>query len=148
MTIYQSPFGDVAIPRQSVTDFIMPGIRSRGDNPILTCGQTGRTISGTELEAMIRQLAGGLVARNMDPGWVVALMAPNIPDYAVVFHGVAFAGGTITTINPAYTADEARFQLNDAQATILVTIPAFLDTARAAIASAPARVPGPRNRHS
>ena len=65
MTIYQSPFGDVAIPRQSITDFIMPGIRSRGDTPILTCGQTGRTISGTELEVLIRQLAGGLASRRV-----------------------------------------------------------------------------------
>ncbi len=33
-------------------------------------------------------------------------MAPNGPEYAVVFHGAAMAGGTVTTINPAYTQAE------------------------------------------
>jgi acyl-CoA synthetase (AMP-forming)/AMP-acid ligase II len=46
---------------------------------------------------------------------------------------VAWGGGTITTINPTYTAPEVRHQLNDSGATLLVTIPAFLDTARAAV---------------
>ena len=35
-------------------------------------------------------------------------MAPNVPEYAIVFHGVATAGGTVTTLNPLYTADELR----------------------------------------
>jgi 4-coumarate--CoA ligase len=60
-------------------------------------------------------------------------MAPNLPEYAVVFHGVATAGGTNTTINPTYTADEVRHQLQDSKATLLVTIGMFADTARAAI---------------
>ena len=39
-------------------------------------------------------------------GEVLAIMAPNCPEYAVVFHGVAFAGGVVTTINPTYTERE------------------------------------------
>ena len=60
------------------------------------------------------------------------MLAPNLPDYAVVFHGVAFAGATVTTINPTYTAPEVAHQLADSGARLLVTIPAFLETARAA----------------
>ena len=59
-------------------------------------------------------------------------MAPNLPEYAVVFHGVAMAGGTITTINPTYTEREMHHQLVDAGATLLVTVPTFLETASAA----------------
>jgi 4-coumarate--CoA ligase len=77
-------------------------------------------------------LAGGLVARGFARGQVLALMAPNLPEYAVVFHGTAMAGGVITTVNPTYTAREVHHQLLDAGATILVTVGLFLDTAREA----------------
>ena len=60
-------------------------------------------------------------------------MAPNVPEYAIVFHGVAVAGGTVTTINPTYGADEVRFQLQDAGASMLITIGMFAETAKAAI---------------
>src|SRR5690606_1635916 len=57
----------------------------------------------------------------------------NVPEYAIVFHGVAVAGGTVTTVNPTYGAEEVRFQLNDAGATMLVTVGTFAETAAAAI---------------
>ena len=50
-----------------------------------------------------------------------------------MFHGVAVAGGTVTTINPTYGAEEVRFQLNDSGAKLLVTLPDFLPTAVEAI---------------
>jgi len=72
-----------------------------------------------ELEAAIRSLAGGLAAAGFGRGDVLALMAPNGPEYAVVFHGAAMAGGTVTTINPAYTQAEVHHQLADSGARIL-----------------------------
>jgi 4-coumarate--CoA ligase len=56
-------------------------------------------------------------------------MAPNGPEYAVVFHGAAMAGGTVTTINPAYTQAEVHHQLADSGARILVTIAPLADAA-------------------
>ncbi len=44
-----------------------------------------------------------------------------------MFHGVAMTGGAITTINPTYTEHEVHHQLVDSGATILVTIPMFLE---------------------
>ena len=137
MTIYHSPFAEIDIPAISITDYILPGLAARADQPVLIDGPTGRALTGAMLEDMIRRLAGGLTARGLGPSLtgshVVAIMAPNIPEYAAVFHGVAYAGATITTVNPLYTADELRFQLNDARAVILITIPTFLETAKTAI---------------
>ena len=59
-------------------------------------------------------------------------MAPNLPEYAVAFHGTAWAGGTVTTINPTYTAHEVQHQLKDSGAKLLVTISMFLEIARKA----------------
>ena len=41
--------------------------------------------------------------------------------------------GTVTTVNPTYGAEEIRFQLNDAAASILVTIEAAVPVALEAI---------------
>ena len=46
---------------------------------------------------------------------------------------MAYAGGTITTINPTYTAPEVAHQLKDAGASLLITISAFLAVAEAAV---------------
>ena len=66
---------------------------------------------------------------RIEKGDVLAIYCPNIPEYAIAFHGAASAGGINTTINPLYTADELAFQLNDAQAKYLLTIPQFLEKA-------------------
>jgi 4-coumarate--CoA ligase len=60
-------------------------------------------------------------------------MAPNIPEYAIVFHGAAVAGVAVSTINPTYTAEEVRFQLNDSRSSLLITIAMFAETAIEAI---------------
>jgi len=41
------------------------------------------------------------------------------------------AGATVTTVNPTYTANEVHHQLTDSGASLLVTIPMFLDVATA-----------------
>ena len=60
-------------------------------------------------------------------------MAPNLPEYAIIFHAVAVAGGVVTTVNPTYGADEVAFQLRDAGATELVTVGMFAEVAKEAI---------------
>ncbi len=50
----------------------------------------------------------------------------------MVFHGVAYAGGIVTTINPTYVEREVHHQLVDADARLLVTVAPFLEVARAA----------------
>ncbi len=132
MTVFTSPLPPVDIPEQALTPFTLANAPQLGDKPALIDGPTGRTLTYAQLDEAVRRLAGGLVARGFGKGDVLALLSPNIPEYAVVFHGVAMAGGAVTTINPTYTPGEVRHQLADAGATILVTVEMFLDTAREA----------------
>jgi acyl-CoA synthetase (AMP-forming)/AMP-acid ligase II len=120
--IHHSPLPDVEIPDLPITEYVLAGGAGQPDKPALIDGATGRVMTYGELEDAIRSLAGGLAATGFGPGDVLALMAPNGPEYAVVFHGAAMAGGTITTINPAYTQAEVHHQLADSGARILVTI--------------------------
>ena len=67
--------------------------------------------------------------RGFIKGEVFAIYLPNIVEYAIVFYGVGFAGGTSTTVNPLYTAEELEKQLSETQATYLATSRQFLDKA-------------------
>ncbi|MGI9604596.1 MAG: AMP-binding protein [Acidimicrobiales bacterium] len=131
--MYTSNLPDVEIPSGvSITDYTLRMVDELADKPAIIDGPTGRSQTFAELREGIQLLAGGLAARGFGPGHTLALMAPNIPEYASFFHGAALAGGTVTTVNPTYTANEVNHQLNDSGASILVTISMFLDVAREA----------------
>ena len=126
--IYRSPLPDVKIPDLPLTTYVLDGAGHR-DNPALIDGLSGQVLTYAGLDSAVRSLAGGLVASGFAHRDVLALMAPNTPEYAVVFHGAAMAGGTVTTINPAYTETEVHDQLRDSRARVLVTTPALAGAA-------------------
>lgn len=131
--IHPSPLPDVEIPDVTITAHVLRRAADMPDRVAIRDAAGTSSYTFAELGNAIHALAGGLAARGVTPGKVVGLMAPNIPDYAVVFHGVAVAGGAVTTINPTYGAEEVRHQLQDAGASMLFVVPMFLETARAAI---------------
>ncbi len=131
MTVYRSPHPPVALTGETITERLFRGLGGR-DEPVMIDGPSGRSLTAAQLEGGIRRLAGGLAARGIGPGTTVAIMAPNCPEYAIVFHGALYAGATVTTINPTYTAPEVHHQLADSGATLLFTVTHFLETARAA----------------
>ena len=131
MPIHNSPFRDVPVSDQTITERVFDGLIDRPDEVVLTDGPTGRTLTAAAFMDQVKRLAGGLAAAELGAGKTVALMAPNIPEYCVIFHGVAWAGGTITTLNPSYTSPEIAHQLDDADADVLITVPDFVAAAKA-----------------
>ena len=131
--IHTSPLPSVEIPPVTITAHVLRRVAEIPDRVAIRdiAGATSYTLAA--LSDAIHSFAGGLQARGFGPGSVLGIMAPNVPDYAVVFHGAAVAGGAVTTINPTYGAEEVRFQILDAGASLLVTVPMFLETALAAI---------------
>jgi acyl-CoA synthetase (AMP-forming)/AMP-acid ligase II len=130
--IYRSPYPDVLIPRAALTPFIFERAEERGGHPALIDGPTGRTISYAELVDGVRRCATGLQARGLEPHDVVGIYSPNVPEYATAFHGISLAGGTATTANALYTAEELRFQLQDSGARLLICALPLLEAARTA----------------
>ena len=133
MTIFESSQTPISDTGETITQLLFSGLTHRPDTVVLTDGPTGRTMTAGQLMAQIKSMAGGLQARGLGQGARIALMAPNIPEYCVVFHAVAWAGGTVTTINPTYTSHEIRHQLIDSGAQYLITIDAAADGAAQAI---------------
>ena len=134
MIIHTSPLPEVDIPEVPITEFVLRRVSGHPDRVALIDGPSGRSYTFQQLSDAIHALAGGLAARGFGRGNTLALMAPNVPEYAIVFHAVAVVGGTVTTINPTYGAEEVAFQLRDAGATELVTIGMFAEVALAAAA--------------
>ena len=132
--IIASPFPPVTIPEIPLTDYVLQNAARYADKPALIDGPSGRTLTYGQLAGAIRLVAGGLHQRGFKKGDVFAIYSPNIPEYAIIFHAVAMLGGINTTVNPLYTAEELLFQLNDAGARFLITIPLFLEKAQEAAA--------------
>jgi len=130
--VIRSPFPDIEIPDMSFTDFVLARAGEHADKAALIDGPSGRTITYAELVDSVRGVAAGLAARGFGKRDVFAHLSPNLPEYAVAFHGVASAGGVNTTANPLLTEDELARQLEDSGARMLVTVPELLEKATAA----------------
>jgi acyl-CoA synthetase (AMP-forming)/AMP-acid ligase II len=131
--IFRSPYADTTIPETALTPFVLRRARELADKPALIDGLSGRTITYGQLEEAIRRAASGLSRRGFQKGDVFAIFSPNLPEYAIAFHAVSLLGGIVTPINPLYTDDEVAFQLKDANAKYLVTVPQLLDKAFEAV---------------
>ncbi len=133
--IFRSPLPDVEIPDTPLTPYVFRHVDRLADRVAVVDGPTGRSYTYAELYGAARKVAGGLRAAGVESGDVLAILSTNLPEYAMVFHGVALAGGTTTTINPTFTAGEINRQLGDSGARFLVTIEPFLELAKEAAQS-------------
>lgn len=130
--IFRGPHADVEIPDVSFSEYVLEGAEGLGGKAALIDGSNGRVITYGELVAGARALARGLGGKGLGKGEVVALFSPNVPEYALAFHGIAMAGGIVTTLNPLLKAEEVGRQLADAEARFVITVPALLGTVREA----------------
>ena len=127
--IYRSPFPDVTIPKQSLTEFVLQRAAEMGDKAAFIDGPSGRELSYADLAHAVERVAASLHERGFGKGDTFAIYSPNVPEFTVIFLAVARLGGVVTTVNPLYTHHELTHQLKDAQAGYLITVPTFLDNA-------------------
>jgi long-chain acyl-CoA synthetase len=94
----------------------------RADAPALLWQHA--TITWSELDAEVDAIAAGLTSRALpDSGGHaarVAIVLPNVPEFAAVYFGVLRAGLVAVAINTAYTPRELRHVLADSGASLVV----------------------------
>ena len=98
--IYRSPYPDVAIPEIAYSDYILADVDRWADQPALIDGPSGRSLSFAQVRGGARKVAASLAARGFAKGDRFAIFCPNLPEYAIAFHGAALAGGVVTCSPP------------------------------------------------
>ncbi len=127
--IFRSTEPNISIPEQPLTEIVLQRAIEFADKPAMIDGLTGRTMTYSSLSDSIRKVAAGFEKWGFSQGDVVAIYSPNCLEYPIAFHAIASLGGVSSTVNPSYTASELAYQLNDAGAKYLLTVPELLDRA-------------------
>jgi acyl-CoA synthetase (AMP-forming)/AMP-acid ligase II len=130
--IFKSPHPDVDIPETSLRPLVLRHADRLGEKVAIVEAGSGRSYTYAELASNASKLGAGLHARGFGKGDVMAILAPNLPEYPIAFLGVSAVGGVNTTLNPLYTADEVAFQLRDSKARFLLTVPPLIEKAKEA----------------
>ncbi|RPF31783.1 class I adenylate-forming enzyme family protein [Streptomyces sp. TLI_185] len=99
----------------------LPDLRARQDTDGPCITDDVSTLDNTAFLRRIRQAAAALRSRGLGRGDVVALLLPNTVDFVVVLFAAWRLGAAVTPVNPALTEPEVRYQLGDADATVVVT---------------------------
>ncbi|MFC5996675.1 AMP-binding protein [Pseudonocardia hispaniensis] len=124
------------IPEVDLTTFLLAGSAAHGERPAFLDGRTGRAVRYAELAPAVDRVAAGLAARGFGKGDVLAVLAPNGPEWPLALLGALRAGGVVTGVNPLWTTGEIAAQLADSGARFVLTVPPFLDRARQAAGDA------------
>jgi acyl-CoA synthetase (AMP-forming)/AMP-acid ligase II len=132
--VVHSRWPAVEVPDATVPEFLLERATTHPDAIAVIDAPTGRTVTYAQLRGDVERFAAGLRERGLRPGDVLAIVAPNSPEWLVGCLGTMRAGGVVSGINPLYTADEIAVQLRDGGAAFVLTVPPFLPLVRAAVA--------------
>ncbi|HVL85400.1 MAG TPA: AMP-binding protein [Pseudonocardia sp.] len=142
MSPIASPEPAVPIPDVDLPTFLLEGAARCGDRPAYVDGPSGRVVTHSAIGPMAARFAAALAERGFGHGDVLAILAPNLPEWPVAMLGAQLAGGAVTPVNPLCTVDEIAHQLRDSRARVVLTVGTFLEKARAAAGAAEAIVLG------
>ncbi|XP_026752676.1 probable 4-coumarate--CoA ligase 1 [Galleria mellonella] len=131
-----SPWGDIQVGNETLTEFVFEDIELWADKPAVTCGLSERSYDYGMLRMMVERCAHALLGPlRLSPGDRLGLILPNIPEFAVIAYGAMRAGLVLTFANPLYTAEELRRQFSDCNVKAIATIEMFMPVAQQVSAS-------------
>ncbi len=110
----------------SLTDLLQKAFQLHGNSPFSVC--MNRWMSYRELDQLSTALGAFLQGQGLPQGSRIAIMLPNVPQFAVTMAAVLRAGYTCVNVNPLYTARELSHQLKDSGATAIVILENFAVT--------------------
>ena len=113
----------------SIADYFEDAVLRYRDRPAFISGSTGVAITYGRLDALSRDVAAYFQTElQLAKGTRVALMMPNLLQYAVCLFGLLRAGCVVVNVNPMYTARELEHQLQDSGAEAMIVVEVFAHT--------------------
>ena len=110
----------------SLNQLLEDSFKKNAAKPFSVC--MDRWMSYGELDALSSHLGAWLQSLGLEPNARVAIMLPNVPQFAVTMAAILRAGYTCVNVNPLYTARELEHQLKDSGATAIVILENFAVT--------------------
>ena len=80
----------------------------------------GAATTYRELDEQSGRFAAGLLESGLEPGQVVSLQLPNVPQFLVAYFGALKAGMVVLPLNPLLKAPEIEYHLSDSGASIMI----------------------------
>lgn len=121
----------------SLNQLLEDSFKKNAAKPFSVC--MNRWMSCARLDKLSLALGAWLQNRGLEPGARVAIMRPNVPQFAVTMAAVLRAGYTCVNVNPLYTARELEHQLKDSGATAIVILENFAITLAEVIERTPVK---------
>ncbi|MFF2545316.1 long-chain fatty acid--CoA ligase [Kitasatospora sp. NPDC058063] len=88
------------------------------EHPVLRLDE--EVLSFADLDALSARAAHWLAGLGVAPGDRVAVLLPNVPQFAVLYYGILRAGAVVVPMNPLLKAREIEHCLADAGAAVLL----------------------------
>ncbi|KAJ2848667.1 hypothetical protein IWW36_003162 [Coemansia brasiliensis] len=149
--IFKSRLPSIEIPHQDLPTFWFSQMRQinlfmhSSPRPVFIDGirNSHERLYLKQMQTMCLQLASGMFHdMGVRAGDMVGIVLPNTIYYLVCTLAVQMLGATCTPANPAYTADELRFQISHSGAKFVIAAPTALSTIKQAVAGI---LPYPQN---
>ncbi|GGV52101.1 AMP-dependent synthetase [Kitasatospora herbaricolor] len=119
--IFTGPHAPTPVPDVAFTTFVLGEAGGHADRVALVDVAGEDSFTYGELVAGVERVAGALGGRGLGRGDVLALLAPNVPQFPVVFHAAASLGATVVVLNPLDTTADLVGHLGGSGAVLLVT---------------------------
>jgi acyl-CoA synthetase (AMP-forming)/AMP-acid ligase II len=103
-----------------VTAATIPDERARRDPGGACVADERHELDNAGFAGRVTALAAVFAAAGLGPGEVLAIMLPNRVELVTSMFAAWRLGAAVTPVNPALTAPEARYQIDDAGATLVV----------------------------
>ena len=107
----------------SLNQLLEDSFKKNAAKPFSVCMDSW--MSYGELDDLSSHLAAWLQSLGLEPDARIAIMLPNIPQFAVTMAAILRAGYTCVNVNPLYTPRELEHQLKDSGATAIVILENF-----------------------
>jgi long-chain acyl-CoA synthetase len=118
----------------SVAAVLAESAKRTPDSIALVVGED--QVSYADLWRQARGYAGALRARGIGPGDAVAVLIPNVPDFARVYYAILSLGAIVVPVHALLKAREIEYVLQDSGATLLIcAAPLLAEGAAGAAAS-------------
>ena len=112
--------------------------QAQADRAVLRLGET--TVTYRDLDQASARVTGLLRRFGIEPGDRIAIMLPNVSEFAITYYGVLRAGGVVVPMNPLLKSREIAYYLADSEAKLIFAWHGVADEAQLGAKEAEAEV--------